>query len=154
MAAYVMFQEEESKSEHHRYDSYDGHFDQREPSSFKSKLAKFTSSSIIRRILEYIPGFEMIAQKLDSLSTVVYVALDAVFLPFEAIQSIHRWFNGEISGRRCAKTIVDASAAVAGGIGGAAVGASIGAVGGPVGSVIGGIIGGLFGSSVAATIMD
>uniref|UniRef100_A0A914ZAS1 J domain-containing protein n=1 Tax=Panagrolaimus superbus TaxID=310955 RepID=A0A914ZAS1_9BILA len=98
--------------------------------------------------------FELIAHKFDSISTVVYVALDTVFLPFEAIQSIHLWFNGEISGRRCVKTVVDATAAVAGGIGGAAVGASVGAVGGPVGSIIGGIIGGFFGSSVANAISD
>uniref|UniRef100_A0A914P436 J domain-containing protein n=1 Tax=Panagrolaimus davidi TaxID=227884 RepID=A0A914P436_9BILA len=150
--AIVMYQEAEKEPDH-QYNNYNQHYSNEKSTSLISKIVKWSGKSFIRRILEYIPGFEVIAKRFDDVSTVVYVVLDTVFLPFEAIQSIHLWFNGEISGRRCAKTVVDATIAVAGGIGGAALGAGVGSVGGPVGTIIGGIIGGLFGSSVAKTVV-
>lgn len=56
--------------------------------------------------------------------------LAPISLSFEAIQNILRWWNGEISGARCAKNIVDSMVAigggVAGGMGGAAIGGMVG----------------------------
>ncbi|CAF1643909.1 unnamed protein product, partial [Didymodactylos carnosus] len=53
---------------------------------------------------------------------VVPVALVAVQLTWTAIKSILGWWNGELSGTRCAKNIVDDLAAIAGGAGGSMAG--------------------------------
>ena len=53
---------------------------------------------------------------------VAVAALAALQLGWEAIQNLRRWWKGEISGKRCAKNIVDSSFSigmgVVGGIGG------------------------------------
>ena len=46
------------------------------------------------------------------------VALAALQLSYEAIQNLRRWWKGEISGKRCAKNIVDATFSIAAGVGG------------------------------------
>ena len=43
-------------------------------------------------------------------------------LSWQTYQNILRWYNGEISGHRCAKNIIDDIATVSGGIGGSTVG--------------------------------
>ena len=48
--------------------------------------------------------------------------------------NVKKWWNGEITGKRCAKSIIDDGAKAGGAIGGAAGGAWIGsAIGGPIG---------------------
>ena len=86
----------------------------------------------------------------------VGVALVATYLAFDVIYNIRRWWRGEISGKRCAKNIVDCGASVAaglaGGVGGKVAGAMVGgAVFGPVGVAAGALIGAVYGC-VAASI--
>ena len=87
--------------------------------------------------------------------SLVVVALAAVYLSYEALQSINAWWRGEISGRRCAKAIVDSAcgivAGAAAGVGGAALGSLLL---GPAGAVAGGVLGSVIGSQVAAALVD
>ena len=148
---------------HNSYDSFDdyNHWSTPPPrvklSPLQQKVAlwkKSTMGTFAKWVIEQIPGGNWLTTTTARVSTVVHVILDTVFLPFEAIHNIKLWFNGEISGKRCAKSLVDASAAIAGGIGGAALGASLGSIGGLIGSVIGGAIGGLFGGSAARSLVS
>ena len=60
--------------------------------------------------------------------------------------SIKRWWKGEISGKRCAKNVIDATLLyVSSWAGGAGLGALIGMVGGPVGAAVGSAVGGAAG---------
>ena len=89
--------------------------------------------------------------------------LTVVSLTLEACKGIKLWWNGEITGKRCAEQIVNSlivSIGAAGGaylgcLGGSTIGSTIGSglgtlFGGPVGTLIGGSIGsavgGLLGS--------
>jgi len=73
------------------------------------------------------------------------VALLAVYLTREAYQSIKKWWNGEISGKRCVKQIVDSVSSVAAGVGVGIIGGVIGgALLGSVGEVVGSFLGGIF----------
>ena len=65
---------------------------------------------------------------------VVTIVLVATVLGLEAIRSIRKWWKGEISGERCAKSIIDASVTVTAGVGG-------------------GIVGGIGGSAAAVTLL-
>ena len=52
--------------------------------------------------------------------------------------NVKKWWNAEITGKRCAKSIIDDGAKAGGAIGGAAGGAWIGsAIGGPIGAAVG-----------------
>jgi hypothetical protein len=46
------------------------------------------------------------------------IAIVTIQLSWEALKSIRSWWNGEISGKRCAKQIIDASAGILGGYAG------------------------------------
>nr|XP_012562326.2 uncharacterized protein LOC105847351 [Hydra vulgaris] len=85
---------------------------------------------------------------------VVRTTLAAVTLAYDVVKSIFRWWNGEISGHRCCKNIVDSLcttvASVVGGISGAAIGTLLG----PAGTVVGGIIGGIISASAANALSD
>ena len=65
------------------------------------------------------------------------------------LSSIKRWWRGEISGKRCAKNVIDAGllyvTTSAGTCAGAGLGALIGTPGGPVGNILGAVIGGATG---------
>ncbi len=79
-------------------------------------------------------------------SKMAHVALLSVYLTFEALKSIREWWKGEITGKRCAKQILDSIASVAGGVGGGYVGGMIGGyVGGVAAGYVSGMIGGMFG---------
>ncbi|XP_050504289.1 uncharacterized protein LOC126883094 [Diabrotica virgifera virgifera] len=80
---------------------------------------------------------------------VVTVALASIHLTYEAIVNIRRWWNGEISGKRCCKTIIDSLATIGGSVGGGFAGVVVGALGGPVGMIIGAIGGGILGGQLA-----
>lgn len=53
----------------------------------------------------------------------VPVGLQAINLTFEAWNNLKLWWRGEISGKRCAKNIIDSLAGIAGGYGGGIAGA-------------------------------
>ena len=73
--------------------------------------------------------------------------IDVVFSIFI---NVRRWWNGEITGERCAKNIIDDLATVGGALAGAAGGAVAGvAVGGPIGGAIGGVVGAFVGGVAA-----
>uniref|UniRef100_A0A914PNM5 J domain-containing protein n=1 Tax=Panagrolaimus davidi TaxID=227884 RepID=A0A914PNM5_9BILA len=72
--------------------------------------------------------------------------LSTAYLLYEIGTNIYKWHHNEISGKRCAKNVIDAAGALAGGIGGGALGAAMGAFGGPIGIVIGGLAGGFLGA--------
>ncbi|XP_055345402.1 uncharacterized protein LOC129593212 [Paramacrobiotus metropolitanus] len=82
------------------------------------------------------------------------VALAAVYLSWEAMRTISHWWNGKISGRRVAKSLVDQGVTVAAGCGAAVAGAALGGLLGPVGALAGGVIGSLVGGSTAAFLVD
>jgi hypothetical protein len=94
------------------------------------------SLSIISDVIES-------SKQLGNVFIVVTVYKD-VFL------NIGRWMNGEITGQRCLKSIIDCATALAGSTGGAVGGAAMGTLilPGP-GTVIGGLIGGLLGGTAA-----
>jgi hypothetical protein len=81
----------------------------------------------------------------------VSVGLLAVYLTIEAWNNLKLWWRGEISGKRCAKSIIDSLAGVAGGIGGAAMGTLIFPV---VGTVIGAVVGGVAGTAITSCLSD
>ena len=69
--------------------------------------------------------------------------------------NVKKWWNGEITGKRCAKSIIDDGAKVGGAIGGAAGGAWIGsAIGGPIGMAIGGAIGAAVGAATLNALCE
>jgi hypothetical protein len=112
-------------------------------------------------------GKEQLALKsTGTISTFIPVVslLTVVSITTVASQSIKQWWIGEISGKRCAKQIVDSlivtAGAVIGGAGGVYVGSGIGVsvgsgigalFGGPVGAIIGGNIGTAFGAFFGAS---
>lgn len=86
---------------------------------------------------------------------VVPVVIVAVQLSWEALKSIRSWWNGEISGKRCAKQILDASAGMLGGFGGGAAGCAIGSAICPgYGTLIGAVVGGIAGSAAASAFSE
>jgi hypothetical protein len=85
---------------------------------------------------------------------IVMVALAAISLTYEAIKNLRRWYRGEISGRRCAKNIVDASVSIGAGAAGGFAGAAVGSLAGPLGALAGGVLGGILSSQTANFLCD
>lgn len=76
-------------------------------------------------------------------------------LTFEAWNNLKLWWRGEISGKSCAKTIIDSLAGIAGGYGGGIAGAAVGTLIFPgVGTVIGGAVGGVAGTTITSCLSD
>lgn len=74
---------------------------------------------------------------------------------FEGWTNIRAWKKGEITGKRCAKNIIDDIASAIGAVAGSHLGASIGTAIYPgIGTVFGGIIGGLVGGVSAGILSD
>lgn len=82
------------------------------------------------------------------------IVLTAGFLAADAIHNIYRWWNGEISGARASKNVVDATASVLGGFGGCSAGTMVGSYAGPVGAGIGCAVGSIVGSNAASSLSD
>lgn len=81
------------------------------------------------------------------------VALAGVYLTYEAIMNISAWYHGKISGRRCAKNIIDASGALLGGYVGGGLGGTIGTAVFPgAGTVVGIVVGATIGTSIVGSI--
>jgi DnaJ domain len=86
---------------------------------------------------------------------VVPVVLVGVYLAYDVISNMRRWWKGEISGRRCAKNIIDNGIGLAAGIGGGVGGAAIGTLVFPVlGTIIGGLVGGIVATELAKRVSD
>jgi hypothetical protein len=85
---------------------------------------------------------------------VVLVTLSAIYVGWEAIKSLKQWWKGEISGKRCAKQVIDGTATFAAGVGGGFGGAAVGSILGPIGAIGGAIIGGWIASSGAEMVID
>lgn len=88
-----------------------------------------------------------------------YGSTDPNGAPVMTLRSIRSWRNGEISGKRCAKNIIDTFTSMAAGIGGAIGGAIIGKMilpepTGGIGSLIGATIGGALSGNVGAKLID
>jgi hypothetical protein len=116
-------------------------------------------------------SFESLLKVTKSTSgKLVSVGLVAVYLTIEAWNQLQLWWNGEITGKRCAKNIIDSFAGLAagygGGVAGAAAGSSIvngigvamGTVVAPgaiaIGSVIGAVVGGVAFATAANHLSD
>ena len=85
----------------------------------------------------------------------VAVALAAVMIAYDAFKSIYRWWKGEISGRRCAKIVIDSLVAnTSGALVGWSAGVAAGTLLGPIGMVIGGVVGGVIGFKGAECLAD
>jgi hypothetical protein len=83
------------------------------------------------------------------------IAIVAVQLSWEALKSIRSWWKGEITGERCAKQIIDASAGILGGYAGGAAGVAIGTALLPgYGTLAGAVIGGIAGSVGASALAE
>jgi len=76
------------------------------------------------------------------------IGLSAVHLTWSCWYYIRKWFNGEITGKRCAKKCVDTTGSIGAGVGGAAAGAVVGSAVIPV-PIVGTFVGGLLGAAVA-----
>lgn len=79
------------------------------------------------------------------------VLLAALYLSYDAIINLRRFWKGEITGKRCAKGIIDSVGSVIGGFAGSMLAT---AVAGPLGTVAGGFVGGFLGSTVASLLVD
>ncbi len=110
------------------------------------------------RILKYVPrliaNYEIMQTVQECSGKVASVVLAAAYLTKEAIRAIRQWWKGEISGKRCAKKVVDATVTTASGIGGGVVGATVGSAFGPLGTLAGSTLGGLIASNLANFICD
>ncbi len=71
---------------------------------------------------------------------------------FSVYISIAEWYEGKITGERCAMNIINDIATATGVLGGGATGAAIGSFGGPIGAAIGGIAGSLIGGFTASAL--
>ena len=99
--------------------------------------------SIILRVARTINTSQTVSILDDALGLVskhgnlVAAALAAVYLSVTAVKSLYKWYIGEISGKRCAKDIIDSFGSVGGGVAGGLAGANIGAFAGPGGVLMG-----------------
>lgn len=75
-------------------------------------------------------------------------------LSYEALMNIIRWWNGEISGKRVAKNILESSIEIGGYTAGAYAGGTLGAAFGPIGVVVGGIMGSFLGGKASSELID
>lgn len=104
------------------------------------------------KITEKVSDTLMLAQSTKPEEFGVIITIQ---LSYETIQSIKSWMNGEISGKRCTKQIIDSSASIFGGYAGASVGATIGSMIAPgCGTVAGAVLGGAAGSFTASTFSE
>lgn len=115
-------------------------------------LCESVKSTAGSSVLQVIPT--SIGLLKDTGRQVAVVAIVAVELCYTALKSIIEWWNGEISGKYCAKKVVDSTCSIVtgagGGIAGQAVGSMVGTGLGPAGSAVGGLVGGFIGASIAA----
>uniref|UniRef100_A0AC34FD17 J domain-containing protein n=1 Tax=Panagrolaimus sp. ES5 TaxID=591445 RepID=A0AC34FD17_9BILA len=81
--------------------------------------------------------------KLAKYGKCISITLATIPIIYEVYRSVSLWWNGDISGKRAAQNIIDASVVAAGSIGGAAVGSYFGPVGALVGAMFGGLAGNL-----------
>mmetsp|Transcript_59954 Transcript_59954/g.104899 ORF Transcript_59954/g.104899 Transcript_59954/m.104899 type:complete len:304 (-) Transcript_59954:217-1128(-) len=82
------------------------------------------------------------------------VSLLAVKLSWEAIGSMHDWWQGKISGKRAAKKVVDCMGSLGSGCAAGGAGFMIGSTAGAWGAVTGAVIGSVVGSMVGASFTD
>ena len=75
-------------------------------------------------------------------------------LSWQTYQTILRWYNGQISGKRCVKNIIDDVATLAGGMGGACIGGYIGSMFGPIGGALGALGGNILGAMTLNQISE
>lgn len=115
----------------------------------------------ILQILPYLVGNvgKEVAEKaigaVSALGKKASIVLAAVYLGYEALRNIYRWWHGDISGLRVAKNIIDSCVAVSAGFGGSIGGAAVGGLFlGPIGVVVGGVIGGVVTSVGASVLID
>lgn len=125
-----------------------------------SRLSGPATESVLVTIAKYAPSAvakhtRAMAKISKGGGKVAAAALVVLYLSLEAYQSIKKWWNNEITGKRCAKNIVDALGSagglVAGGYAGGATGLGLF---GPLGLVVGSVIGGVVGENVSNMIMD
>ena len=123
------------------------------PSVAQDKIREMLPRLINNRtIVSSIDEFVGVIDKTSG--TVVMVGLAAVYLIYKAYVHIKRWWKGEISGKRCAKSVVDELAAIVGGIAGGVGGATFGSLFGPFGTVMGGIVGGWIAAGTTNYVID
>jgi hypothetical protein len=93
---------------------------------------------------------------LVSVAKYVQVGLVVTSLTLETYDSLNLWWNGQISGENCTKTIIASCASLVGGIYGGKIGAVVGhwIAPGPAGTIIGGFAGGFIGSVATRSLSD
>uniref|UniRef100_A0A914PBZ1 J domain-containing protein n=1 Tax=Panagrolaimus davidi TaxID=227884 RepID=A0A914PBZ1_9BILA len=117
-------------------------------------ILKNLSPSVKAKILSKVTN----AVSLQTVGTTMMLLkseyLAGVYLVYEIYDNIYRWWNGEISGQRATKNIIDSVAAVGGGAAGASAGAAMGSAFGPIGTAVGGALGAITGSLTAGHISE
>lgn len=83
---------------------------------------------------------------------VIPVAIAAVKLSWQAIQSLRAWYKGEICGKRCVKDIIDGGLIAGGTAAGTIGGGLAGSILGPAGAVLGAFVGGILGGAALAAL--
>eukprot|EP00541_Cyclophora_tenuis_P007492 CAMPEP_0116563904 /NCGR_PEP_ID=MMETSP0397-20121206/13007_1 /TAXON_ID=216820 /ORGANISM="Cyclophora tenuis, Strain ECT3854" /LENGTH=249 /DNA_ID=CAMNT_0004090429 /DNA_START=58 /DNA_END=807 /DNA_ORIENTATION=+ len=112
-----------------------------------------TGKNISTQIMRH--SARVAGQQLLRGSTVAGTAIVASELSWEAMQNIRSYLKKEITGKQCARGILNASLSVGGGVAGAAMGAAAGkVVAGKVGSVVGAVVGGALGQHVSTRAAD
>ncbi|KAE9548405.1 hypothetical protein FO519_008386 [Halicephalobus sp. NKZ332] len=111
--------------------------------------------SVIPKSWALLPAnFGTLGEALVGLRKGAEYGLAAIYLTYEALRSIYQWYNGEISGKRVGKNIIDAMGSVTGGLAGGSAGLAVGSFFGPIGAVAGGLVGGVTGSILAEKLID
>ena len=73
-----------------------------------------TLTEIIREIAESV--MKIVTKPLESTQELLRIALPVVYLAFDALLSIRRWWNGQISGKRCVKNVIDVGVGIGAGV--------------------------------------
>lgn len=95
-----------------------------------------------------------VIEKTNSFGGKALIPLAVAHLSATAIKNIHRWWNSEISGKRCAKIIIDECVGIASGVGSGMLGAAICSPGGPAAQIVCSTAGSIIGEFVARTLSD
>jgi hypothetical protein len=122
------------------------------PVSTQRQILKVIPKIVNRQVISAVDEVVSLVNK--SGGDIVMVALAAISLSYDVIKSLYRWWNGEITGKRCCKNIVDSTFTVAAGVGGGVGGAALGSLVGPLGTLAGGIIGGIISSTAMNLLID
>jgi len=129
------------------------------PASTKAKMVPYVANVI--KCIPFSQKFMMSADEVvgaitnKTVGTYAMVGLAVVYLSLETILICKSWYNGEITGKRCSKKVIDTWISTGCSLGAGWAGAIYGgAFAGPVGAAVGGIAAGVIAASVVNYLVD